>query len=392
MIAEYYIIWRIKPQKIMVKRTIQENIEKFLFKGKVIMLTGARQVGKTTLVKAIGKKFENETLYLNCDEPDIRELLTDATSTELKRLAGKNKLIIIDEAQRIKNIGITLKLFVDQLPGIQAIATGSSALEISNQLNEPLTGRKYEFNLFPFSLAELSEEYGWLEVNRMLEERIIFGMYPEVILNPADKEINITNLTNSYLFKDVFNFKTIRKPDVLEKLVTALAFQIGNQVSYSELAVKLGVDNETIANYIDLLEKSYVVYRLPSFSRNLRTELTKSKKIYFYDTGIRNAVISNFKPLNLREDAGALWENFLISERIKYNVNLNRNVKPYFWRTLLQQEIDYIEESNEELRAFEIKYNPKKKKKYPATFLNSYPNSITETITMENYHKFVGIH
>ena len=375
----------------MIKRTIQANIENYLFKRKVIILIGARQVGKTTLVKNIQSKYQMQSVYLNCDEPDVRELLTDTTSTQLKRMVGSKKLVIIDEAQRIKNIGITLKLFVDQLPEIQVIATGSSALEISHQLNEPLTGRKYEFTLFPFSMTELSGEYEWLELNRLIDERVIYGMYPDITLNPEEKEINLKNLADSYLFKDVLNFKNIRKPEVLGNLISALAFQIGNQVSNSELAIKLNVDNETISNYIDLLEKSFVVFRMPSFSRNLRSELIKSKKIYFYDTGIRNAVISNFKPLNLREDAGALWENFLISERLKCNRNLDRNVKSYFWRTLQQQEIDYIEVIDKKITAFEIKLNPKSKTRYPKSFLTAYPNSKTEMITKNNYQKFVGL-
>jgi predicted AAA+ superfamily ATPase len=375
----------------MIKRTIQKRIEEYLFKGKVIILIGARQVGKTTMIKMLQANYSENSTYLNCDEPDIRELLTDVTSTELKRIVGKKKLIFIDEAQRIPNIGLTLKLFVDELPEIQIVATGSSALEISNNLNEPLTGRKFEFRLYPFSMSELNNEFGWLETNRLIDERIIYGNYPEITLAHEDKKTLLHNLIDSYLFKDVLRYKNLRKPEMLEKLLTALAFQISRQVSYSELGKKLGINNETVTSYIDLLEKSFVIFRLPSFGKNLRTELTKSRKVYFYDTGIRNAVISNFKSLKLREDAGPLWENFLISERLKYNSNIGKRIKSYFWRTSQQQEIDYLEEMEGELTAFKIKLNPNVKTKFPVTFLKNYSNSSTEIINKKNYGKFVGI-
>jgi len=377
----------------MIDRDVYLTIKDRLFRGKSIILTGARQVGKSTLLKKMATDYkEKNVLFLNCDEPDTRFLLENATSTSLRNMIGNHKLLLIDEAKKIKNIGTTLKLITDNISEVQLVATGSSAFDLRNQLNEPLTGRKFEFSLYPFSTHELIQHSSALEEQRLLNHRLIYGMYPEVVTFPSDAKILLSELANSYLFKDIFSIKDIRNPDALNKLLMSLALQISSEVSYYELSRKLGIDKETVEGYIELLEKVFVIFRVSSFARNLRTELKKSKKIYFYDTGIRNAVISNFKPLNLREDAGALWENFLVSERIKYNVNLNSNVKPYFWRTLQQQEIDYIEESNEELRAFEIKYNPKAKKKYPATFLNSYPNSITETITMENYHEFVGIH
>ncbi len=375
----------------MIKREIQASIESKLFKGKLIIVYGARQVGKTTLIKKIGEKFENKSFYLNCDEPDIRGLLTDATSTQLKNLAGQKKLILIDEAQRVKNIGITLKLFVDQLNDVQVIATGSSAFELSNVINEPLTGRKYEYHLFPISMRELSSDFGWLEANRLLEERIIFGMYPELILNPSEKKPLLKEITRSYLFKDILSYEGIRKPEILEKLLIALAAQIGSEVSYNELSSTVGIDKDTITKYIDILEKAFIVFRLNPFSKNLRTEITKMRKIYFYDTGVRNALISNFNSLESRNDKGALWENFMISEKLKMNQALGLDVKSYFWRTSQQQEIDYIEDIDSNLHTYEFTFNEKKKKQISKTFINAYKTKMNEIINNKNYGCFLGI-
>ena len=375
----------------MIKREIQDSIEERLFKGKLIIIYGARQVGKTTLIKEIGNKYPDDKLYLNCDEPDIRELLTDATSTKLKNLAGQKKLVLIDEAQRVKNIGITLKLFADELKNVQVIATGSSSFELSNVINEPLTGRKYEFNLYPFSMRELSKEFGWIEANRLLQERIIYGMYPEIVVNPAEKKNLLKEITRSYLFKDILSYEGIRKPEILEKLIMALAAQVGNEVSNNELAATIGLDKDTINKYMDILEKAFVIFRLSPFSRNVRTEITKMKKVYFYDTGIRNALISNFNNLELRNDKGALWENFMIVERLKMISALNKEVKNYFWRTAQQQEIDYVEEENNALSAYEFSWNINKKKKIPLTFRNAYEVKTFGVITIENYNDFLGI-
>jgi predicted AAA+ superfamily ATPase len=375
----------------MINREIQDSIENKLFKGKLVIIYGARQVGKTTLIKIIGKKYEDQSIYLNCDEPDIRELLTDATSTRLKNLVGQKKLVLIDEAQRVKNIGITLKLFVDQLKDVQVIATGSSAFELSNVINEPLTGRKYEFHLYPISMRELSKTNGWIETNRLLEERIIFGMFPEVILNPNEKKTTLKEITRSYLFKDILSYEGIRKPEVLEKLVIALAAQIGNEVSYNELSNTVGIDKDTITKYIDILEKAFIIFRLPPFSKNIRTEITKMRKIYFYDTGIRNTLISNFNNLETRNDKGALWENFIISEKLKMNMALDIEVKTYFWRTSQQQEIDYIEEIDGSINTYEFTFTEKRKKQISKTFLNAYETKINLVINKENYGSFLGI-
>lgn len=375
----------------MIGREIQSSIESKLFKGKLIIIYGARQVGKTTLIKKIGEKFENQSLYLNCDEPDIRELLTDATSTRLKNLVGQKKIVLIDEAQRVKNIGVTLKLFADQIKDVQVIATGSSAFELSNVINEPLTGRKYEYHLYPISMRELSKSFGWLETNRLLEERIIYGMYPEIIINPTEKKALLKEITRSYLFKDILSYEGIRKPEILEKLVIALAAQIGSEVSYNELANTVGIDKDTIAKYIDILEKAFIVFRLKPFSKNLRTEITKMRKVYFYDTGIRNALISNYNNLETRNDKGALWENFLISEKLKMNMALNIDVKSYFWRTSQQQEIDYVEDIEGSLYAYEFTYSEKQKKQISKTFLKAYKTKANLIINKENYGGFLGI-
>ena len=375
----------------MIKREIQDSIESRLFKGKLIVIYGARQTGKTTLIKVIGQKYSGQEIYLNCDEPDVRELLTDATSTKLKNVVGKKKLMLIDEAQRVKNIGITLKLFADELKDVQVIATGSSAFELSNEISEPLTGRKFEYTLYPLSMRELSIEFGLLNTNRLLEERILYGMYPDVVLNPEEKKNLLKDLTRSYLFKDILNYQGIRKPEVLEKLVIALAAQIGSEVSYNELAGTIGIDKDTINKYLDILEKAFVIFRLHPFSRNVRTEITRMRKVYFYDTGIRNALVSNFNPLASRNDKGALWENFLISEKLKMNSSLNIDAKTFFWRTSQQQEIDYIEEIESSLFVYEFSWNVNKKKKIPLTFLKAYSAEESDIITTENYEKFLGI-
>lgn len=375
----------------MINREIQSSIESKLFKGKLIIIYGARQVGKTTLIKKIGEKFNSKTVSLNCDEPDIREILTDATSTKLKNLIGQHKLILIDEAQRVKNIGVTLKLFADQIKDVQVIATGSSAFELSNVINEPLTGRKYEYHLYPISMRELSKSFGWLEANRLLEERIIYGMYPEIIINQTEKKTLLKEITRSYLFKDILSYEGIRKPEILEKLIVVLAAQIGSEVSYNELSNTVGIDKDTITKYIDILEKAFIVFRLNPFSKNLRTEITKMRKVYFYDTGVRNALISNFNNLETRNDKGALWENFLISEKLKMNTALNKDAKTYFWRTSQQQEIDYVEDIEGSLYAFEFTFSEKKKKQISKTFLNAYKTESDEIINKENYLRFLGI-
>ncbi len=305
-------------------------------------------------------------------------------------LIGTTNLLIIDEAQRIENIGVTLKILHDNFSDLKIIATGSSSFELTDRINEPLTGRKLEYSLFPLSFREMVEHTSLLEESRLVEERMRYGYYPEVVTNPDYKQELLKTLADSYLYKDVLSYQSIKKPEKVEKLVQALALQIGSEVSYNELGQMIGADNETIEKYINILEKAYVVFRLPSLSRNLRNELKKSRKIYFYDLGIRNAVINNYNPLALRNDLGALWENFLVAERFKLNSNMGRNCNCFFWRTTAQAEIDYIEERDGQLFAFELKWNAKKSAKNPPTaFIKGYPTAEFQSVSHDNFSAFL---
>lgn len=374
----------------MIRRQLQAVIEKKLFKRKAVILIGARQVGKSTLLAQITKDREEAVLILNCDEPEVKEMLTNINTPELKMLIGNNKIVLIDEAQRVPGIGLTLKRITDNFPEVQLLVTGSSSFELQNNLNEALTGRKYEYHLYPVSTAELYQSRGLLAIKQTLEARLIFGSYPDVINHAEEAKELLMNIANSYLYKDLLAMDEIRRPVLLEKLLVALALQIGSEVSYNEVAQTIGTDNKTVEKYIDLLEKCFVIFRLNAFNRNLRTELKKSKKIYFYDNGIRNAVIQNFAPLALRQDVGALWENFFISERIKANHYTGRYAKSYFWRTTQQQEIDYIEESDGNFTAFEMKWNPNKRQtSFPSPFLKTYSVEQTAVITPESYMEWL---
>lgn len=373
----------------MIQRQLTSIIEKKLSKKKALIIMGARQVGKSTLLNMLFKDSNLKILFLDGDEPDIREMLSSITSTQLKMLIGNAGVVVIDEAQRIKNIGITLKLIVDKIPNVHLIVSGSSALELAGGLNEPLTGRKYEFQLMPLSTQEMINHHGFLEEKRLLNHRLVFGFYPDIVMNPGDEQINLKNLVNSYLYKDVFSFRDVRKPEIVEKLIKAIALQLGSEVSYNELAQITGCDTATVQRYIDLMEKTYIVFRLPSLSRNVRNELKKSRKIYFYDNGIRNAVIGNLNNISLRNDIGALWENFLVSERRKFLENNQMGAESYFWRTKQQQEIDLIEDLNGHLNAFEFKWNSEKEGRFPKTFREAYPNHTSKTIHPDNYLEFL---
>ncbi len=374
----------------IINREIQKNIEKVLFKGKIVIIYGARQTGKTTLVKQIAKKYTSVE-YLNCDEPDIRESLTGKTSTQLKNIIGSKKLVIIDEAQRVADIGITLKLLVDNFPEIQIIATGSSSFELSNKIVEPLTGRKYEFWIYPFSLRELSSLYSLREIERMIEQRVIYGMYPEIVLSSVkEAEEKLRLITRSYLYKDILSFDKIKNSENIIKLVKALALQIGQEVSYNELANLIGISKNTIKSYIQILEQAFIIFRLPPYSKNLRTEIRKKQKIYFWDTGVRNALINNFNSFELRQDTGSLWENFIISERLKYLKNMGDERNIYFWRQQKGREIDLIEEKADNIFAYEIKWG-KSKFTFPQAFQVSYPKAQFDIITKENFLSFLGL-
>lgn len=370
----------------MIGRILEQKIVQKLNKGKAIILIGPRQTGKTTLINSVLKNKDH--LFLDGDDSTVRSLLIDPNTEELKSIVGNNTIVFIDEAQRIENIGLTLKIITDQFKHVQVLVSGSSAFELNNQTSEPLTGRKWEYKLYPISWQELENDIGYVKSEQQLQLRILYGMYPDVINNIGDEVEVLKELTNSYLYKDILAFSGIRKPQVLEKLLRALALQIGSEVSYNELAQLVGVDKNTISNYIDILEKGYVVFRLASFSRNLRNEIKTNQKIYFYDTGVRNAIIGNFNALDSRSDKGGLWENFLISERIKKISYDNALANSYFWRTKQQQEIDYVEEVSGNLTGYEFKWNPKAKAKLPKSFMEAYSSKI-EVIHRDNFREFV---
>lgn len=373
----------------MINRLISNTIRQKFFRGKAIIVVGPRQVGKTTLLKMLATEFDRKVLVWNCDEPDVRRRLTEPTSTMLGAETAGYDIVFIDEAQRVQNIGITLKLLIDNYPDKQVVVTGSSAIELSNSINEPLTGRKYEYVLFPFSAEELLDEYGAQEESRLLERRLIYGSYPEVVNLPGEERETLTNLVSSYLYKDIFSFQDVRKPEIIEQLLQALALQIGSEVSFSELGRLLGLNSITIQRYIDLLEKSYVVFHLRSFSRNVRSELKKSRKIYFYDNGVRNALLGDYKPLDLRNDIGGLWENYLISERMKHNAYNAFYGKSYFWRTQQQQEVDYIEDYDGVLHTYEFKWSSTKQPRLTETFAKNYPDHTFTVVNPDNYQDFV---
>lgn len=374
----------------MISRDLFGTIKNQLFKGKAIILMGPRQAGKTTLVNIIKDSLTDRVLWLNGDESNVREALSNTGLSQLRSIIGNYKVLVIDEAQRIENIGITIKLIVDNLSEVQVIATGSSSFELANRINEPLTGRKYEHLLLPLSHQELQNHFGYLEEKGMLHHRLIFGSYPEVVTHPGEEEQILKSLSGSYLFKDIFTWENIKKPDRLEQMVKALAFQTGNQVSYHELGQLTGLDNETVEKYILLLERAFVIFRLNSFSRNLRNELKRSRKIYFYDNGIRNALINNFNQVEFRNDIGQLWENYLISERMKRNLYRIHYCNVYFWRNHNQQEIDYLEEYGGKIHAYEFKWNAKRKVNIPNSFAEAYPEHEWLVIHPENYLDFLS--
>ncbi len=373
----------------MIERLLRNLIEKRLYRNKAIIIVGPRQVGKTTLLRMLVADTQRKVLMWNCDEPDVRRKLAEPTSTELRVEIGDADLILIDEAQRVKNIGITLKLMIDNFPEKQLVVTGSSAIELSNSINEPLTGRKYEYVMYPFSAEELINEFGAQDERRMLERRLVYGSYPEVVNNAGEEREVLTDLVGSYLYKDIFSFQDVRKPEVIEQLLQALAFQIGSEEAINELGRLLGLNSVTVQRYIDLLEKSFVVFHLRSFSRNVRSELKKSRKIYFWDNGVRNAIIGDFKTLGLRPDVGALWENYVISERLKHNAYSSFYGKSYFWRTQLQQEVDYVEDIDGALHAYEFKWSKTKQPRLTETFAKNYPDHTFEVVSPDNYQDFV---
>lgn len=357
----------------MYNRDIESSIIDQLKRPEVILLFGARQTGKSTFLEILAKRFGNMKI-LNCEQTVIYDALSEINIPKIKALFDNKEIIAFDEAQTIPEIGKILKLLYDDKDiKIQLIATGSSSFELSNKTGEPLTGRNIRYNIFSLSVNEISTTKGWQFFLENLNEILVYGSYPGVIdLGINEKRPKLLSLTNDYLFRDIFKFEQLKNPDVLRKLLKAIALQVGNLVSYQELASLLGVAKETITRYLDLLEKSFIIYRLGSFSGNLRNELRKRHKYYFYDTGIRNAVINNFSGMNERVDAGAIWENFCVSEIIKANNNNQVFSNFYFWRTYDGAEVDLVEEIDGKIIAYEFKWNPGRKPKLPASFAGKY--------------------
>jgi hypothetical protein len=373
----------------MIERFIQKTIAADFERGKVIVVMGARQVGKTTMIQQLPSN--GKTLLLNCDDAEDRAVIEDKSSAMLKNTLANYDFVFIDEAQRVRNIGLTLKKIGDLKLKTHVIVSGSSSFDLSGDINEPATGRLLEHQLFPFSLGELAAHTSEQEDRKLLESRMIFGTYPDVVNFPGEARRTLSELTNNYLYKDILSYKGIKKPEVLQKLVKALALQVGSEVSYNELSNLIGIDKATVETYIGLLCKCFIVFKLDSFSRNSRNEIKKGKKVYFWDNGIRNAVISNFSPLDSRNDKGALWENLMISERLKRNFYLGNYAQLYFWRTTQMKEIDLVEELDGRISTFEFKEKPGKVAKMPTDFAQSYPDATFETITPDNYWDFVRL-
>ncbi|MDP2721745.1 MAG: ATP-binding protein [Bacteroidales bacterium] len=370
----------------MYSRYLREIIERRLGSGKAIVVIGPRQVGKTTLIESILET--KDYLLLDGDDPLTRTLLTEPNTEQIRAILGKYKFVFIDEAQRIDGIGLTMKIITDRFKDVQLLTSGSSSFDLTNKINEPLTGRKWEYQLFPISWEEFENHHGYLNSEQQLENRLLYGFYPDVLNNVGDEISILRNLVNSYLYKDILTYSDIRKPEVLEKLVQALALQVGSEVNYSELAQIVNVDKNTISKYIDILQQAFIIFKLSSFSRNVRNEIKTNKKIYFYDNGVRNMVIGNFNPLDLRTDKGALWENFLISERMKQIEYKQSLARTYFWRTKQQQEVDFVEENSGKIIGYEFKWNSKKTSRLPKTFVESY-NAESNVIDKNNFREFV---
>lgn len=373
----------------MIDRTIEQQIVPLLGSQKAIVIMGARQVGKSTLLSKM-LSGRSDVLWLNGDDTDTQMLFQGISSTRLRTILAPYRIVVIDEAQRIADVGLRLKLITDQVPGTQVIATGSSSFDLAGKVSEPLTGRKREYKLFPLTFAEMVGHTNLLDELRMLSHRMVYGYYPEVVNTPGGEVAVLKELTSSYLYRDILALDGIGKPDKVVRLVQALAWQIGSQVSYNEVAQLVGLDPKTVERYIDILEKSYVIFRLSSFSRNLRNELKQSRKIYFWDLGIRNAVIGNLSQVENRTDAGPLWENLCIAERMKRLWYSDGFTQHWFWRTQQQKEIDYIEETDGLLQAFEFKWNEHKANtKCPSSFATAYPDAAFHIVTPSNVEEFL---
>ena len=371
-----------------VNRKLKQSIAQRLFGGKVIVVVGPRQTGKTTLINHVLAEAGKPCLFLNGDDPAVRRLLDTPTTEEIGHIIGQNELVFIDEAQRISNIGITSKIIADHFKDKQLILSGSSALDLGDKLQEPLTGRKWTYEMFPISWGEWQDHVGYVTAEKGLDIRLVYGFYPDVLMNPHEQQEILQELADSYLYKDILAYAGLRKPGILMKLVQALAYQMGQEVVYQEVGKLIGLDAKTVEHYIHVLEQAFVLFRLPAFSKNLRNEIKATRKVYFYDNGIRNAVINAYQPLAVRQDVGALWENFLISERMKKMHYAKTPVQRYFWRTKQQQEVDYVELRDSEVFGYEFKWNPRRKIRFSKTFTEAY-QAETMGVTRENFRDFV---
>jgi predicted AAA+ superfamily ATPase len=371
-----------------IKRSIEERLKASLIPNKVIVLVGARRIGKTSLVKSVLKDLVKEkVLQLNGEDMATAEVLKQRTVENYKRLLGNYTVLVIDEAQKIEDIGSILKLMVDEIPGIKILVTGSSMFDLTNKLGEPLTGRKRTFELFPLAQMEYQHYENLIQTKAGLAERLIYGSYPELLQYPndADKSGYLKQLVNDYLLKDILAFEGVRNASKMFDLLRLIAFQVGKEVSLDELGRQLGMSKNTVEKYLDLLTKVFVIYKVKGFSRNLRSEIVKSNKWYFYDNGIRNVLIANFAPLTMRTDVGELWENYCLAERLKFQQYTDLTVNNYFWRTYQQQKIDWVEERDGKLFAYELKWNADKKIKVPSAWKTAYPEAGFEVIHLGNY-------
>ena len=371
----------------MIARLQQTEIDSYLFKGKAILVFGARQVGKTSLIRNTCKN--TSFLWLNGDEPDTQLLLENITSDRLKAIVGENKILVIDEAQMIHNIGLLIKRTVDNHPEIQIIASGSSAFELADKTKESMVGRKEELQLFPFSYKEMVNHTNFIEETRLVPHRLVFGYYPEVVNNLGKEEKILNDLVDGFLYKDILNLEGIKKSSTLQRLVQMLAHRIGSEINYASLGNDLGINRLTVEKYLDILEKNFIVFSLNAFSKNQDNEIRKGRKVYFWDNGLRNRIIKNFTPIELRDDIGALWENFIISERKKKLSYENQYKDTFFWRNTQQAEIDFLEIKNTEIEAFEIKYNPNVKVKFTKSFTEKYHPKTTQVIHKKNFWDFL---
>ena len=374
-----------------IARYLEPEIKSRMFTGKAIIVYGPRQCGKTTMIRHITSQWAEDVIWLNGDSPDVRAELDRVTVARWKLILGKKKILVLDEAQRVPNVGLALKLITDEIPEVQIIASGSSSFELADKTSEPLTGRKFEYRLLPLSFSEMVAQNGLLAEKQCLEQRLLFGAYPDIVTHLEDSARLLSELVGSYLFKDIYALDGLKKTKILDNLVKALAMQVGSEVSLNELASLTGTDRKTVETYIDLLEKTYVVFSLGAYSGNLRNEIKKGKKIYFYDLGVRNAVMGNFSSIDSRTDKGALWENYLILERLKNTLNQPFPPQRFFWRTTAPQskEVDYLEKTAERLCAWEMKANPASKARIPLSFRKAYPDAQTEILTPDNYDTFL---